>query len=173
MPWLQHLASDRPKSGGLSTFNHQVKLLSRLSYRNRLEAHAPPAKVQALKGWDKAGTDRQFPMLCVSLEGGHEEREGDSPSWFNRQEAHVLQELIADLLESQGGGGGGGVAAALQQEDVAVITPYYKQSQKLRTLLRANGLGRVRVGSTEEFHGHEVKALFISTVRAPHPLPLP
>lgn len=68
-----------------------VKLLSRLSYGGRLEAHAPTAKVNALQDWGKSGTDRAFPMLFVSLEGGSEEREGDSPSWFNRQEAHVLQ----------------------------------------------------------------------------------
>ena len=135
-----------------------VKLLSRLSYSNRLEAHAPSAKVNALQDWGKSGTDRAFPMLFVSLEGGSEEREGDSPSWFNRQEAHVLQELVVDLMRAC-------EAKGLTQEEVGIITPYFKQSQKLRVLLRHKGLSRVRVGSTEEFHGHEVKALFISTVR--------
>ena len=99
---------------------------------------------------------------CVYPLPGQEEREGDSPSWFNRQEALVLVELVGDLLT-------GCERDGLTQEGVGVITPYHRQTQKLRTLLRARGLGRVKVGSTEEFHGHEVAALFISTVRtSPH-----
>ena len=65
--------------------------------------------------------------------------------------------LVKELLDAMNGG--------LQQEDIGLISPFYKQTQKLRTLLRTHGLGRVRIGSTEEFHGHEVRALFISTVR--------
>ena len=96
-------------------------------------------------------------MLFCGLQGGTEEQEGDSPSVFNRQEAATLLVLIQDLL--------GECKAELRQEDVGVITPYYRQTQKLRSLLKARKLGGVRVGSTEEFHGHEIKALFVSTVR--------
>ena len=143
-----------------------VKMLGRISYSNTLQAQAPAAKVNALRNWAKSSTDQKFPMLFCSLEGGQEEREGDSPSWFNRQEAFVLLEIISDLLK-------GCEQDGLKQEDVGVITPYFKQTQKLRMLLRSHGLAKVKVGSTEEFHGHEVTALFISTVRtSPHNLDL-
>ena len=143
-----------------------VKMLGRISYSNTLQAQAPAAKVNALRGWAKSSTDQKFPMLLCSLEGGQEEREGDSPSWFNRQEAFVLLEIISDLLK-------GCEQDGLRQEDIGVITPYFKQTQKLRQLLRSHGLAKVKVGSTEEFHGHEVTALFISTVRtSPHNLDL-
>ena len=78
------------------------------------------AQVNALQDWGKSGTERAFPMLFVSLEGGSEEREGDSPSWFNRQEAHVLQELVVDLMRAC-------EAKGLKQEAVGVITPCFKQ----------------------------------------------
>lgn len=118
---------------------------------------APVEKVTSLKQWSKRETKQSFPMLFCGLEGGQEEQEEDSPSYFNRQEASTILVLIADLLESMKGN--------LLQEEIGLISPFYKQTQKLRMLLRARGLGKVRVGSTEEFHGHEVRALFISTVR--------
>lgn len=134
-----------------------VKLLSKISYNNRLEPMAPPEKVNSLREWAKRETKQSFPMLFCGLEGGQEEQEGDSPSYFNRQEASTVLVLLSDLLDSMKG--------SLQQEEVGLISPFAKQTQKLRLLLRARGLGKVRVGSTEEFHGHEVRALFISTVR--------
>ncbi|KAL1500036.1 hypothetical protein AB1Y20_012713 [Prymnesium parvum] len=134
-----------------------VKLLSKISYNNRLEPMAPNEQVTSLQGWAKRDTKASFPMLFCGLEGGREEQEGDSPSYFNRHEASTILVLISDLLNS--------MKSELRQEEIGVITPFYKQTQKLRMLLRTRGLGKVYVGSTEEFHGHEVRALFISTVR--------
>ena len=86
--------------------------------------------MNALKDWGKAGTDRAFPMLFVSLEGGSEEREGDSPSWFNRQEAHVLQELVVDLMRAC-------EAKGLAQEEVGIIS-------RTRARARTRALTRTR-----------------------------
>ena len=141
-----------------------VKLLSKVSYGGRLEAHAPSERVNALAAWSKRGTKRSFPMLFCGLEGGVEEQEGDSPSVFNRPECSTTLVLIADLLRELGPSGAG----TLRQEDVGVITPFHRQTQKMRKVLKERGLAGVRVGSTEEFHGHEVKALFLTTVRTSH-----
>ena len=153
-----------PRTCARLTLNYRshpalVNLLSKISYSNTLVPKAPKAKVEALSAWSKRGSTRTHPLLFCAVEGGVEEREGDSPSFFNRQEAVVISDLISELLAACGGGGSFG------QEHIGVITPFYKQSQKVRQLLRSRGLGGVKVGSTEEFHGHECTALFVTTVR--------
>ena len=50
--------------------------------------------------WEKRGTKKAFPMLFCSLEGSCEEREGDSPSYFNRTEATTILALVKSLLSS-------------------------------------------------------------------------
>ena len=152
-----------PRTCARLTLNYRshpalVNLLSKISYSNTLVPKAPKAKVEALAAWSKRGSTRTHPLLFCAVEGGVEEREGDSPSFFNRQEAVVISDLISELLAACGGGSFG-------QEHIGVITPFYKQSQKVRQLLRSRGLGGVKVGSTEEFHGHECTALFVTTVR--------
>lgn len=134
-----------------------VRLLSRISYGGQLQPMAKQERVEALAGWAKRGTRRDFPMLFCNVEGSVEAQDDDAPSFYNTAEAELVAEMIGELLHSVNG--------ALAPEEVGVITPFFKQSQKVRALLRARGLGRVKVGSTEEFHGHECRALFLSTVR--------
>ena len=43
-------------------------------------------------------------MLFCGLEGGQEEQEGDSPSYFNRYESSTVAVLIQDLIDSMKGG---------------------------------------------------------------------
>ena len=47
-----------------------------------------------------------------------------------------------------------------------MITPYRRQVQKMRQLLRKNNLQEVTVGSTEEFQGQERRVIIVSTVRS-------
>ena len=47
-----------------------------------------------------------------------------------------------------------------------MITPYRRQVQKMRQLLRKNNLQEVTVGSTEEFQGQERKVIILTTVRS-------
>lgn len=54
----------------------------------------------------------------------------------------------------------------LRQTEVGIVSPYYKQVQKIRMVLREKHLRDIKVGSVAEFQGKEYKALFISTVRA-------
>ena len=57
-------------------------------------------KIQQQQEWEKKGTKKAFPMLFCSLEGSCEEREGDSPSYFNRTEATTILALVKSLLSS-------------------------------------------------------------------------
>ena len=50
-----------------------------------------------------------------------------------------------------------------------MIAPYRAQVVRLRTLLRARGLGAVRVGTVDDYQGQEEKVMFISTVASRGP----
>jgi helicase MOV-10 len=64
--------------------------------------------------------------------------------------------MINDLLSDQ----------KITSEEIGVITSYYKQSEKIKLLLRSKGLGAVKVGGVEDFQSQEKRALFVSTVRS-------
>jgi len=167
MERLSGLAEYRADSPHLMRLTHNyrshptlVSLLSQISYDGTLVAKAQRERVDVLAGWPKRGTDRAFPVLFCSVRGGAEEREHDSPSLFNTQELTLLVDLVCDLVRWAEAN-----QVALAPERVGVLSPYIKQTQRLRQTLRSRNLGRVRVGSTEEFHGLECDALFLSTTR--------
>jgi helicase MOV-10 len=70
-------------------------------------------------------------------------------------------EILKDLLRPHNG-----CAKRLDADDIGIITPYNKQAQKLKRLLRREGLEEVKVGSTETFQGQERRVIIISTVRS-------
>ena len=102
----------------------------------------------------------------VSVEG-HEEREEDSPSYFNHQEIVMVAEqarTCSVFVCGKGGGGGGGgvmpgvivfllllptaqammlVGGGVRPQDVCVLAYYTKQVQRVRNNLRKKGLGQV------------------------------
>ena len=51
-------------------------------------------------------------------------------------------------------------------ESAGVVATYRKQVQVIRLLLRARGLGAVRVGTVDDYQGQEETALFVSTMYA-------
>ncbi len=59
---------------------------------------------------------------------------------------------------------------AVAASQIGIITPYAKQAEKLRTLLRSQGVavggGGLLVGSTEQFQGLERRVIIISAVRS-------
>ncbi|KAK3272925.1 hypothetical protein CYMTET_18811 [Cymbomonas tetramitiformis] len=110
-----------------------LELPSRLFYDGRLVSRAPSQKVSSLCQWRKL-PNPHFPLLFVGVEG-EDAQEGDSPSFFNIFEAIQIKDLVSDLLRTQ----------RMDPQDVTVISPYRKQQQKIRLLLREASHGRVQV----------------------------
>ncbi len=98
-----------------------------------------------------------FPLLFHGVTG-EDKREGNSPSWFNPEEAQAVLEHVRAILEHR--------SAGVRQTDIGVVTPYHKQSLKIKELLRKHGLGDVAVGSVELFQGGERTAIILSAVRS-------
>jgi putative helicase MOV10L1 len=121
----------------------------------------------------KAGSEsddggRPARVLFYGVRGAQtREGDGEAPSYFNAPEARALVELLASWLAR--GGGAGGEDDVLRASDVGVIAPYRAQVIRLRRLLRARGLGAVRVGTVDDYQGQEERVVFISSVltRAP------
>lgn len=90
-------------------------------------------------------------------------QEGNSPSWFNPVEALQVVKYVQALKDN--------ATFAPRLSELAVVTPYRKQVEKIRHMLKQLGCGGggvalagVKVGSVEEFQGQERTAVIISTV---------
>lgn len=123
-------------------------------YDGRLQSAAEPKFVNSLLNWDRL-PNKSFPCFFYSVEG-EDLRESTSPSFFNPHEASAIVHMISDLLNDQ----------KITSEEIGVITSYYKQSEKIKTLLKSKSLGNIKVGGVDEFQSSEKRALFISTVRS-------
>ena len=104
---------------------------------------------------------------------------GDAPSYFNPVEAQTLVDLVerwvrrGDVADASGSGSKDDRLGArrdfLAPSDVGVMAPYRAQVLRVRAMLRARGLGAVRVGTVDDYQGQEERVVFISTTmtRAP------
>ncbi|KAF0301715.1 RNA helicase Mov10l1 [Amphibalanus amphitrite] len=95
-----------------------------------------------------------FPMLFHGVRGENIQ-EGDSPSWFNPTEAFQVIRYLQKLG-----------SAGVDWDEVGVISPYRKQTEKIRELMTTFGLPTVKVGSVEEFQGQEREVIVLTTVRS-------
>ena len=125
-------------------------LYSKLFYNGNLVCHTPTKITDSLLGWENL-KNNEVPILFRHV-AGKEDREEDSPSWFNQLEINAVSLLLQSLLVGKGirGGTGGWVEA----KDVGVICPYRKQVEKMKSMIwnRFNDVSRVlEVGSTEAF----------------------
>ncbi|GIQ82742.1 hypothetical protein KIPB_003935 [Kipferlia bialata] len=96
-----------------------------------------------------------FP-LCFHSVPGKAEQDPVTKSWTNQEEINRVIDLAKSLLS--------GVWSVAQHE-LAIVTPYRKQSHFLRQALRRNEMEGVKVGSVETMQGQEFDAVIISTVR--------
>jgi helicase MOV-10 len=86
-----------------------------------------------------------------------EEREEDSPSWFNKAEAEMLLSVAFDLHERHG----------VLFSDIAIISPYRKQVGKISDLLREKlNLSKkcdipIHVSTVEAFQGRESRVVLL------------
>ncbi|KAG8439863.1 hypothetical protein GDO86_005872 [Hymenochirus boettgeri] len=133
-----------------------LHLPSKLFYHRELEVCADPATVNKLLRWDKL-PHKGFPLIFHGIRGT-EMREGQNPSWFNPSEAVQAMRYCCILAKH--------VTTSVSSKEIGVITPYRKQGEKIRTLLRTVDLSDIKVGSVEEFQGQEFLVIIISMVRS-------
>ena len=109
-------------------------------------------------GWSQL-PNREVPLIFHGVKG-MEEREANSPSWFNRDEAGVVLSYVQKVLAPNSG------APRIRQQDIGIIAPYSKQVWKIHQMLRSRGLHNVAVGSTENFQGQERRVIIVTSVRS-------
>ena len=96
-------------------------LYSRLFYENNLICRTSSKVSEKMVEWEGL-KKKGCPILFRHVEG-KEEREEDSPSWFNQKEVDTVVELLKKLVGEKEG---------LGWEDVGIICPYRKQVDKVR-----------------------------------------
>ncbi|XP_073475838.1 RNA helicase Mov10l1 [Aquarana catesbeiana] len=133
-----------------------IHLPSKLFYHTELEVCADPTVVNKLLRWDRL-PKKGFPLIFHGIRGT-EMREGTNPSWFNPSEAVQVMRYCCILAKH--------VTTSVSAKEIGVITPYRKQVEKIRTLLRTVDLMDIKVGSVEEFQGQEFLVIIISMVRS-------
>lgn len=132
-----------------------LALYSKMFYHNELEPGADITLTHSLCQW-RSLPNPDFPLLFHGIVGD-DVREGNSPSWFNPVEVVQVVRYTQLLLDG---------SLPLTIDDVGIITPYRKQVEKIRLLLKCTGLEDIKVGSVEEFQGQEKLAVILSTVRS-------
>ncbi|NXW94285.1 M10L1 helicase, partial [Alopecoenas beccarii] len=132
-----------------------LALPSKLFYHKELEVCADTSVVTSLLHWGKLPR-KGFPLIFHGIRG-NETREGHSPSWFNPTEAVQVMQYCCHLAKNED--------TAVSVTDIGVITPYRKQVEKIRFLLRSIDLADIKVGTVEEFQGQEYLVIILSTVR--------
>uniref|UniRef100_A0A3P9J5M7 RNA helicase n=1 Tax=Oryzias latipes TaxID=8090 RepID=A0A3P9J5M7_ORYLA len=147
-----------------------LKIPNEEFYEGKLQVFADKKEREAFCSWD--GLNRKgFPVIFHGVMG-KDEREQNSPSFFNVTEINILFKYLKELLDDQGKKG----LPKISAEDIGIIAPYRKQVD-LHNDWRRQLKGRdfsynifwvslLQVGSVEEFQGQEKKIIMISTVRS-------
>eukprot|EP00842_Homolaphlyctis_polyrhiza_P000629 jgi/Hompol1/1567/HPOL_002715-RA len=143
-----------------------LRVPSNLFYDGELEPCADPVMCNQYLQWPVL-PNAESPLLFQHVDG-KDEREGNSPSWFNSTECLVVLDMVKKLRDNRHG------SRPIVGSDIGIITPYNRQVQKIRKLLEGQGYGNTSVGSVETFQGaarlmpegQERKVIIISTVRS-------
>ena len=127
-----------------------VKIYNDQFYNSKLQ----PKGDQTLIKW-KGLKNPNIPLLFKNIVG-QEEREEDSPSWFNQTEIEEIFKILNDMRREN----------LLINKNVGIISPYRKQCAKIRERLKAEGFLNVDVGTTEFFQGDERNVIIVTCVRS-------
>ncbi|KAL9921358.1 mov10 RISC complex RNA helicase isoform 1-T2 [Glossina fuscipes fuscipes] len=138
-----------PKILGL--FNH-------LYYDNKLQAKAKPSDVNVAAKWDKL-PNANFPIIFQAV-FGRTEKDKRSGSCFNNRELQVSMELLESLLIT------GIDGRQVEQTDIAIISPYKQQCERIKKQLREKQWTDVEIGTVNSFQGREKHIVIISLVRS-------
>ncbi|XP_072097342.1 RNA helicase Mov10l1 [Mobula birostris] len=133
-----------------------LDLPSKLFYHDELVMCANQSMANKFCNWEKL-PKKGFPIIFHGLRGS-DMREGSNPSWFNPKEAVQVLRYCCLLVKL--------CTNPVPPSDIGIITPYQKQVQKIRVLLRSVNLADIKVGSVEEFQGQEKMVIILSTVRS-------
>jgi len=144
-----------------------LKLPSQLFYDDELVTAADPVVVTSLENYHKLPTPG-FPLIFHGLMG-RDQKEANSPSYFNGEEVCTVVDYIQDLLSLKN--------PRIMPKDIGVISPYRKQISKIKDLINTRYQRNkqafsgkewrdVTIASTEEFQGQERRVMIISTVRS-------
>lgn len=131
-----------------------VELPSKLFYMNELVSCREKNDYGDLMNWShlpKTG----FPLIFHGVDG-QQLRESDSPSLMNPEEVVQVVRYAKILARDQN----------ILTSDIGIISPYKKQVEKIRMMLKAVKTDGVKVGSVEEFQGQERSVIIVSTVRS-------
>ncbi|KAM4741444.1 putative helicase mov-10-B.1 isoform 3-T5 [Anableps anableps] len=144
-----------------------LKIPNEAFYNNELQVFAAREQRETYCNWETL-PQKGFPVIFHGVLG-KDEREANSPSFFNVSEIETLVTYLNMLEQTQGKKG----LPKLSAKDIGIITPYRKQVEKiqkalksLKTLSHWNDPKELKVGSVEEFQGQERKIIIISTVRS-------
>lgn len=144
-----------------------LKIPNELFYEKELQVFADQWERETYCKWEHL-PKKGFPVIFHGVMG-KDEREANSPSFFNVSEILVLVDYLTKLMETQGKKG----LPKLSAKDIGIIAPYRKQVEKIQKALRSvsalskwDDLKELKVGSVEEFQGQERKIIMVSTVRS-------
>nr|XP_057939838.1 putative helicase mov-10-B.1 isoform X1 [Doryrhamphus excisus] len=144
-----------------------LKIPNELFYDGELQACADEIKRSYFCKWEHL-KQMDFPVIFHGVTG-LDEREANSPSYFNRAEVDVLMYYVKEVLQSSGKKG----MARISPKDIGIIAPYRKQVQKIRQALdkiekdfKLKDMASLKVGSVEEFQGQEKRVILVSAVRS-------
>ncbi|KAM9859316.1 putative helicase mov-10-B.2 [Aulostomus maculatus] len=144
-----------------------LKIPNELFYEKELQVFADQWQRDTYCNWEHL-PKKGFPVIFHGVMG-KDEREANSPSFFNVSEIEVLVDYLIKLMETQGKKG----LPKLSAKDVGIITPYRKQVEKIRKALKSVSalrgwadLTELKVGTVEEFQGQERNIIMVSTVRS-------
>ncbi|XP_061759269.1 putative helicase mov-10-B.1 isoform X2 [Nerophis ophidion] len=144
-----------------------LKIPNELFYDGELLVRANEMIRNSFCNWEHL-KKKDFPVIFHDVTGV-DEREANSPSFFNRAEVDVLMFYVKELLQASGKKG----LPKISPKDIGIIAPYRKQVQKIRQALYKIGkefkfkeLDELKIGSVEEFQGQERKVILVSTVRS-------
>ncbi|XP_012690883.1 putative helicase mov-10-B.1 [Clupea harengus] len=141
-----------------------LKVPNELFYDNELQVFANKMDREAFCNWEHL-PKKGFPVVFHGVMG-KDEREANSPSFFNVTEVETLISYLTKLKLTQGKRG----IPKLTSKDIGIIAPYRKQVEKIQKALRSvkdlNQWSDIKVGSVEEFQGQERLVVMVSTVRS-------
>ena len=134
---------------------------SKLFYDNELVPCADEILRNSMLQWERLPKPG-VPLIFHGVEG-KDDREANSPSWFNVSEVETVRDYVMELLTTK--------KNPLKPEDIGVIAPYQKQVQKIRKAFERmrvpnKDLKGIMVGSAEQFQGQEKRVIIISTTRS-------